>query len=53
MTKTPPQGAATIVFAAASLLLAEIDDPRSAERLWQLSEQLLRHDSAGATPQCE
>jgi hypothetical protein len=33
MTKTAPQGAATIVFAATSALLAEIGDPRSAERL--------------------
>jgi len=84
--KTAPQGAATIVFAATSPLLAEnggvylkdsdiseVDDeprpmseieppsevmshsidPRSAERLWELSEQLLGHESSGATPQCE
>jgi len=53
VTKTAPRGAATIVFAATSLLLAEIGDPRSAERRWELSEQLLRHDSAGATSQCK
>ena len=53
MTKTAPQGAASIVFAAASPSLAEIGDPRSAKRLWELSEQLLGHDSAGATSQCE